>query len=95
MSPTELHSRKPMPTESPLETFIACAHQMLDPATPEPVRRAVEPQLLAQLPALRALGVFDLLALRDPAMGAWIADELELMDTTARSGKAFFLLKQT
>ncbi|WP_254058558.1 hypothetical protein [Dyella sp. S184] len=62
---------------SPLETFVACAHQMLDPATPEPVRRAMEPRLLAQLPALRALGVFELFELRDPAMRTWLADELE------------------
>ena len=95
MSPTELHSRKPKPAESALEIFIACAHQMLDPATPEPVRRAVEPQLLAQLPALRALGVFDLMALRDPAMRAWVGDELEAMETSARASTAVFLLKQT
>jgi hypothetical protein len=49
---------------------------MLDPATPEAVRRAMEPRLLAQLPALRALGVFDLFELRDPALKAWLADEL-------------------
>ncbi|WP_254423865.1 hypothetical protein [Rhodanobacter sp. C03] len=61
---------------SPLETFVACAHQMLDPATPEPVRRAMEPRLLAQLPALRALGVFELFELRNPAMRTWLADEL-------------------
>lgn len=63
-------------SRSPLDTFVACAHQMLDPATPEAVRRAMEPRLLAQLPALRALGVFDLFELRDPALKAWLADEL-------------------
>ncbi|KRE97641.1 hypothetical protein ASG87_15430 [Frateuria sp. Soil773] len=72
---------KPLPMKSkasasPLETFVACAHQMLDPMTPEAVRRATEPRLLAQLPALRALGVFELFELRDPAMRAWLADEL-------------------
>lgn len=95
MSLTELLSIKPKLAESPLETFIACAHQMLDPATPEPVRRAMEPQLLAQLPALRALGVFDLLELRDPAMRAWVADELEVLEASAASAKVVFLLKQT
>jgi hypothetical protein len=49
---------------------------MLDPATPEPVRRQMEPRLLAQLPALRALGVFELFELRDPALRAWLADEM-------------------
>jgi hypothetical protein len=64
MSPIELLSMKPKPMASPLETFVACAHQMLDPATPEQVRRAMEPRLLAQLPALRASGVFELFELR-------------------------------
>ncbi len=77
MSPTKLLSMKSKLAASPLETFVACAHQMLDPATPEPVRRAMEPRLLAQLPALRALGVFELFELRDPAMRTWLADELE------------------
>ncbi|MEO9080454.1 MAG: hypothetical protein ABI268_14225 [Rhodanobacter sp.] len=67
----------PAPTASPLETFVACAHQMLDPATPESVRRQTEPRLLAQLPALRSMAVFDLFELRDPALRAWLADELE------------------
>jgi hypothetical protein len=61
---------------APLEAFVACAHQMLDPGTPEAVRRAMEPRLLALLPSLRALGVFELFELRDPALRAWLADEL-------------------
>jgi hypothetical protein len=36
----------------------------------------MEPRLLAQLPTLRALGVFELFELRDPALRAWLADEL-------------------
>jgi hypothetical protein len=36
----------------------------------------MEPRLLAQLPALRALGVFELFELRDPALRAWLADEM-------------------
>jgi len=76
MSLLQLVSAKPEVSKSPLETFVACAHQMLDPATPEAVRRAMEPRLLAQLPALRALGVFELFELRDPALKAWIDDEL-------------------
>ena len=61
---------------APVEAFIACAHQMLDPATPEAARKAIEPRLLALLPALRALGVFELFELRDPALRAWLSDEL-------------------
>jgi len=36
----------------------------------------MEPRLLAQLPTLRALGVFELFELRDPALRVWLADEL-------------------
>ena len=65
------------PFRSPLETFVACAHEMLDPATPEAARRRAEPRLLAVLPALQALGVFELFAIRDPALAAMVRDELE------------------
>ncbi len=60
---------------SPLDVFVVCAHQMLDPATPEAVRRELEPRLLAQLPLLRALGVFNLLEVRDPALRRLLEDE--------------------
>ncbi|MGF6494580.1 hypothetical protein ABIE56_002778 [Luteibacter sp. 621] len=58
-----------------LVTFVACAHAMLDATTPEEQRRRLEPRLLAQLPTLRALGVFDLFEVRDPALAALLADE--------------------
>ncbi|MGB3746988.1 MAG: hypothetical protein WA961_02215 [Rhodanobacter sp.] len=83
---------RPRPLTSPLEVFVACAYQMLDPATPEPVRRQMEPRLLAQLPALRALGVFELFELRDPALRAWLADELAGL---AGAPTVSSLLKQT
>jgi hypothetical protein len=76
MSPIQLLTLKSEVSKSPLETFVACAHQMLDPATPEALRQAMEPRLLAQLPALRALGVFELFELRDPALRTWLGDEL-------------------
>ncbi|WP_243040498.1 hypothetical protein [Dyella sedimenti] len=63
-------------TAAPLEAFVAYAHQMLDPATPEAVRRSVEPRLLALLPTVKALGMFELFELRHPALRAWLADEL-------------------
>lgn len=84
MSPLQLVSVKSEVSRSPLETFVACAHQMLDPSTPEAVRRAMEPRLQAQLPALRALGVFDLFELRDPALRAWILDELAGLASAGR-----------
>jgi hypothetical protein len=58
-----------------LVTFVACAHAMLDGSTPEDQVRRLEPRLLAQLPTLRALGVFDLFEVKDPALAALLADE--------------------
>lgn len=95
MSPIEMLARKSRLHASPLETFVACAHQMLDPATPEAVRRSVEPQLLAQLPALKALGAFELFELRDDALRAWVADELEVLAAEAGTWKPVILPKQT
>jgi hypothetical protein len=71
---------------APVEAFIACAHQMLDPGTPEAARRVMEPRLLSLLPALRALGVFELFELRDPALRAWLDDELEGLHATEVKG---------
>ena len=76
MSTISLCSVKPAIPASPLATFVACAHQMLDPATPEAVRQAMEPRLLAPLPALRALGVFELFHIRNPALRHLVDDEL-------------------
>ncbi|WP_266169127.1 hypothetical protein [Dyella subtropica] len=82
MSPIELINLKPASSLCPLQTFVACAHQMLDPATPESVLRLMEPKLLAQLPALRALGVFELFEIRDPSLRAWLDDELAKLTTS-------------
>ncbi|KRE85913.1 hypothetical protein ASG75_10195 [Rhodanobacter sp. Soil772] len=60
-----------------LTDFVVHAQLMLDPATPEAVRREAEPRLLAQLPTLQALGVFELFTLRDPALRALVRDELQ------------------
>ncbi len=68
---------------------------MLDPTTSEPARRAMEPRLLAQLPALRALGVFELFELRHPALRAWLADELDGPDAALEQTSSDSLLKQT
>lgn len=72
----EAASRELAETDA-LTDFVVHAQLMLDPATPEPVRRAAEPRLLALLPALEALGVFDLFAIRDPALAEMLRDELE------------------
>ncbi|MDN5924627.1 MAG: hypothetical protein L0H70_06460 [Xanthomonadales bacterium] len=63
-----------------LFTFVACAHQMLDQATPELLRLEAETRLLEQLPLVRALGVFELFTLRDPALAAMLGDEIEKLD---------------
>lgn len=76
MSMTAVRAPDAATVTAPLEAFVACAHQMLDPGTPEPVRRAIEPRLLALLPSVRALGVFELFELRDPALRTWLADEM-------------------
>lgn len=59
-----------------LTDFVVNAQLMLDPTTPEAVRREAEPRLLAVLPVLQALGVFELFAIRDPALAAMVRDEL-------------------
>jgi hypothetical protein len=59
-----------------LTRFVVNAQLMLDPLTPEDLRRQVEPRMLSALPALQALGVFELFAIRDPALQALVRDEL-------------------
>jgi hypothetical protein len=71
--PTPVHASRP----DALTDFVAHAQLMLDPATPEPVRREAEPRLLAQLATLQALGVFELFHIRDPALRALVHDELQ------------------
>ncbi len=85
---TTLASIKPVADDgqpsaaSALVTFVTCAQLMLDPATPEAVRRQAETRLLARLPVARALGVFDLFEVRDPAMAALLRDEMAMLDHT-------------
>lgn len=66
----------PAPDTDALTDFVVHAQLMLDPATPEALRREAEPRLLAQLPTLQALGVFELFTIRDPALAALVRDEL-------------------
>lgn len=61
-----------------LGRFLTYAALMLDPATPESQRCQLEPRLLALLPVLRVLGVFDLFNVRHPALRALIEDELAM-----------------
>ena len=75
MSATDSPSMS-MDAAEALTRFVVSAQLMLDPLTPESVRRQVEPRLISALPALQALGVFDLFAIRDPALAALVVDEL-------------------
>lgn len=59
-----------------LTRFVVHAQLMLDPLTPENLRQDLEPQLLSVLPTLKALGVFELFTVRDPALRALVEDEL-------------------
>ncbi|MBB3226697.1 hypothetical protein FHW69_001287 [Luteibacter sp. Sphag1AF] len=59
-----------------LTVFVVCAQAMLDPMTPEPLRRTYESRLVGQLTTLKALGAFDLFSIRDPALAALVNDEL-------------------
>jgi len=67
-----------LPAEQALPRFVEFARCMLDPATPEPLRRELEPQLLRLLPVVRALGLFELFEVRDRALAALLRDELAL-----------------
>jgi hypothetical protein len=71
-----------VPDTDALIDFVVHAQLMLDPATPEPLRCEAEPRLLALLPTLQALGLFELFAIRNPALQALVRDELVLRGGT-------------
>lgn len=52
--------------------FLANAHVLTDPHASEAARERAETDLAALLPALRAIGLFDVLAIRDAALRAWV-----------------------
>ncbi len=52
--------------------FLANARLWLNPDTGADRRRQVERHLRELLPALEALGLFELLEVRDPALRAWL-----------------------
>jgi hypothetical protein len=66
----------PHATTQALPLFVQYARQMLDADTPEVRRRELEPKLLALLPVVHALGLFELFEVRDRALGALLRDEL-------------------
>ena len=53
--------------------FLANAKALQDPALTQQARAAALADIQALLPALRALGLFDVLEVRDPQLRAWLA----------------------
>jgi len=52
--------------------FLANAKTLADPASSAEARAVAERDIIAALPALRALGLFDALQIRDERLRAWV-----------------------
>lgn len=52
--------------------FLINARALTDPETTPAERARAEADALDALPALRALGLFDVMEVRDPALRAWL-----------------------
>ncbi|HDR8857069.1 TPA: hypothetical protein QDA74_001165 [Burkholderia territorii] len=52
--------------------FLVNVRVLTDPGASPAERATAEADLVDALPALRAIGLFDLLEVRDPALRAWI-----------------------
>jgi len=56
-----------------IAAFLANAAAWSDPASSAAQRATAEVHIAEALPALRAVGLFDVLEVRDPALRAWLA----------------------
>lgn len=56
--------------------FLANAAVLADPAAPVAEREAAQADLIDLLPALEALGLFEVFAVRDPALAQLVGREL-------------------
>ncbi|MCX5576755.1 hypothetical protein [Kaistia terrae] len=54
--------------------FLANAATFSDPGAASAARAIAEHHILEAVPALRALGLFDVMEVRDPNLRHWIAD---------------------
>lgn len=52
--------------------FLANARVLADPSASAPARAQAERDAREVLPALHALGLFEVMAVRDPAVRAWV-----------------------
>jgi len=71
--PTPAHAPRP----GPRPDSVGRAPRTPAAASPDSGPGEAGPRLLAQLPTLQALGVFDLFTRRDPALRALVRDELQ------------------
>jgi hypothetical protein len=55
--------------------FLANARVCIDPQSGEQAVAAARRDIRETLPALRALGLFEVLEVRDPALRAWLAGQ--------------------
>lgn len=67
--------------------FLVNARVWCDPAAPEADRATAAADMTDALPALHALGLFDVLELRDPALRAWIDAQRETLDCNDKRGE--------
>ncbi|HEX7111598.1 MAG TPA: hypothetical protein VF216_04080 [Mizugakiibacter sp.] len=65
-----------------LHAFVTLAHALLA-ADDERERCALEDRLLALLPAVRASGLFEIVAVRDPALRAMLDDHRHAVSAAA------------
>jgi hypothetical protein len=52
--------------------FLANARVWIDPSVSKAARTQVEADMVDALPALRAVGLFDVLEIRDSALRSWV-----------------------
>ena len=60
--------------------FLANARVWIDPSAISAERTQVEADMVDALPALRAVGLFEVLEIRDSALRSWV--DLNLQETT-------------
>jgi hypothetical protein len=60
-----------------IAAFLANATAWSDPASSSAQRATAEAHIAEALPALHAVGLFDVLEVRDPALRAWLAQRLD------------------
>jgi hypothetical protein len=60
-----------------VDAFLANALAWTDPASTEAARAAAATDIIAALPALRAVGLFDVFEIRDVRLRAWMDSQID------------------